>query len=186
MRLPRLPAPGTRDGNQVLASGLRRTALFAFLWWTLTAADSHSWIIGVPVVLAATAASLALSPPSRWRISLAGLAGFIPYFTWRSMAGSVDVAWRVLHPRLPISPSFEEYPLRLPAEGPARVFFADIVSLLPGTLSAELRADSMTIHVLNGDSPNASTELQRLELKVGALFGLQLAASRGSSERPHD
>ena len=166
-----------------LLRALFQIAFFALLWWMLTAGDRRSWIVGVPVVLAATAASIALSPRSRWRINALGLAGFIPYFIWRSMAGSVDVAWRALHPRLPISPALEEYPLRLPPDGPARVFFADVVSLLPGTLSTSLGDHSMTIHILNSESANASSELRRLERKVGALFGLELpAALRESPE----
>jgi multicomponent Na+:H+ antiporter subunit E len=97
------------------------------------------------------------------------------------MAGSVDVAWRALHPRLPISPSLEEYALHLPSEGPARVFFANIVSLLPGTLSTELRNGSMMIHVLSTEPVDAVTELRRLERKVGALFGLELPAALHAS-----
>jgi len=150
---------------------LIRVACFASLWWMLTAGDPRSWIIGVPAVLAATAASMALSPRVPWRIDALALASFIPYFTWRSMAGSVDVAWRALHPRLPISPTLEQYPLRLPPHGPARVFFADVVSLLPGTLSASLNHESMTIHILNPDPDDAFFDLTRLEAKVGALFG---------------
>jgi multicomponent Na+:H+ antiporter subunit E len=179
--MQRLPL---HDAKRLLKSGLRRAVLFASLWWMLTGGDPRSWLIGVPVVLAATAAAVALNPSSRWRLSLIGLASFLPYFMWRSMAGSLDVAWRALHPGLPISPSLTQYPLGLPADGPARVFFADIVSLLPGTLSAELHEDAATIHLLNGESPAALRELRRLERKVGALFGLRLAASHDSPESP--
>jgi multicomponent Na+:H+ antiporter subunit E len=166
--------------QRILKHGLPRAVLFAFLWWTLTGGDRSSWLIGGPVVLAATAAALALSPLSHWRVSVVGLAGFVPYFVWRSVVGSLDVAWRAFHPRLPISPSLKEYALALPADGPARVFFADVVSLLPGTLSAELHEHSVTVHLLNGESSHALAELRRLEVSVGALFGVPLASSADS------
>ena len=126
---------------------------------------------------------MALAPASRWRLSPINLAIFVPYFIWHSMKGSFDVAWRALHPGLPISPSLERFPFRLPAEGPPRVFFASVVNLLPGTLSAELHDDSVTIHLLNGASPGALKQLHRLELRVGALFGLRLRASPDLPER---
>ena len=171
--------------KRLLTRGLLRAALFAFLWWVLTEGDSRSWLIGVPVVLAAAAATVALNPSSRWRLSLAGLAGFVPHFLWRSIVGSFDVAWRAFHPSLPISPALIRYPLGLPADGPARVFFAGVVNLLPGTLSAELHDDSMTIHLLNGESPSARADLRRLEQKVGALFGLPVVSPPDSPEPPH-
>ena len=184
-RVPRGRGRGTSDAERLLTRGLLRAALFAFLWWVLTEGDSRSWLIGVPVVLAAAAATVALNPSSRWRLSLAGLAGFVPHFLWRSIVGSVDVAWRAFHPSLPISPALIRYPLGLPADGPARVFFAGVVNLLPGTLSAELHDDSMTIHLLNGESPSAPADLRRLEQKVGALFGLPVVSPPDSPEPPH-
>lgn len=173
------------DAERWLKRGLPRAALFALLWWMLTEGDARSWLIGVPVVLAAAVAAVTLNPLSRWRLSLAGLAGFVPHFLWRSIVGSFDVAWRAFHPSLPISPALTRYPLGLPADGPARVFFAGIVNLLPGTLSAEFHDDSMTIHLLTGESPAALADLRRLEQKVGALFGLPFVSSSDSREPPH-
>ncbi|MGE0593952.1 MAG: Na+/H+ antiporter subunit E [Vicinamibacterales bacterium] len=158
-----------------------RVGFFALLWWMLTAGDRSSWIIGAPVVCGAAALSLAWSRRSGWQLTAAGLAAFIPYFLWRSMAGSLDVAWRTLHPRMPIAPAIERYPLRLPPDGPARVFFADVVSLLPGTLSADLDDTSVTIHVLSGSAAQRRSELRRLEDKVGGLFGRTLTGGQEPS-----
>jgi multicomponent Na+:H+ antiporter subunit E len=162
---------------------LLRGSVFAILWLVLTDADPSSWIIGGPAVIAATAAAQWLNPLPRRRISPAGLAAFVPYFVWRSLAGSVDVAWRAFHPALPISPCLMDFPLRLP-DVPERVFFADVVNLLPGTLSAELHDDSITLHLLNGESTRALDDLRRLEARVAALFGMSLrrVAGSGSSD----
>jgi multicomponent Na+:H+ antiporter subunit E len=156
---------------------VRRVPVFAFLWWILAGGSPASWLLGLPVVLAAAILSVAVSPASSWRISVRGLALFLPYFVWRSMVGSVDVAWRALHPGLPISPALARFPLRLDAHSPARVFFADVVSLLPGTLSADLQGGTLLVHVLSATVPEAIEELRRLEARAAAVFGLTLPAA---------
>ena len=147
-----------------------RTVLFALMWWILTEGAMDSWLVGVPVVVLAVLASEALLPAASW--SLSGIVRFIPFFLWRSLCGGVDVARRALHPRLPISPALIDHQWRLPA-GLPRVFMANTVSLLPGTLSVELNEDTLCIHVLDNNSAFAS-ELNVVEERVAALFGLAL------------
>jgi multicomponent Na+:H+ antiporter subunit E len=145
------------------------------LWWLLTGGAAASWLVGAPAVAAAVAASLAMSPHATWRLSVPGLLAFVPYFAWRSLAGSVDVAIRAFRPSLPITPSIEPYSLSLPPTGPARVFFASIVNLLPGTASVDLRDDEVLLHVLH-DPASTTAELHRLEARVAALFAVPLAS----------
>ena len=147
-----------------------RTALFALLWWILTEGATNSWLVGAPVVLLAVLASEVLLPGVSW--SLPGAVRFVPFFLWHSLHGGVDVARRALHPRLPISPELFDYRWRLPP-GLPRVFMANTVSLLPGTLSAELDDAHLRVHVL--DETGAFTaELQVVEVHVARLFGLSL------------
>ena len=149
-----------------------RAVVFALLWWILTAGAMSSWLIGAPVVLCAVLASGALLPGVSW--SMSGLVRFVPFFLWRSLYGGVDVARRALHPRLPISPGLLDYRWRLPP-GLPRVFMANTVSLLPGTLSAELDEAYLRVHVLDETGAFAS-ELQVVEARVAKLFGLSLVA----------
>lgn len=154
---------------------LPRAVLLAGVWVVLADGAPASWLIGAPAVAAATWVSAALSDPRRGTLKVGGLAAFVPYFIRRSMTGSIDVAARVLHPRLPIDPGFETYPLRLPADGPARILFADAVSLLPGTLSADLHDDRIVVHRLAGTSARVRADLEALERRVAAVFGAPLA-----------
>lgn len=94
---------------------------------------------------------------------------FVPFFAYCSLKGGVDVAGRAFSPRLPLTPAMLDYSLRLP-KGTARVFFANIVSLLPGTLSTDIRGDTLMVHVLDNTSP-VFEQLQRLEVAVARLFG---------------
>ena len=156
-------------------SGGLRAVLFTLLWWILTDGATDSWLVGAPVVLFATLVSVALLPPFSW--SLMGIVRFIPFFLWRSLRGGMDVARCALHPRLPISPGLFDYIFRLPP-GLPRVFMANIVSLLPGTLSTELGANYLQVHVLD-ERKDFLSELEKVEQRVAAMFGISLPPSGG-------
>ena len=153
-----------------------RLVLFALIWWVLTDGSLTSWALGAPVVLFATLISVLLMPSSSW--SLRGVIRFIPYFLWHSMRGGVDVARRAMHPQMPVSPALIDYRFRLPP-GLSRVFMADTVSLLPGTLSVELSDEMLRIHVLD-DSRAIKYELNALENYLADIFRLELAAETGA------
>lgn len=148
-----------------------RIVLFAILWWVLSEGRMDSWYIGIPAVVLASWASLALMPG--FSLSLRGLLRFIPFFLWHSLRGGIDVAWRALHPRLLVSPGMVEYRWRLPP-GLPQVFMASTVSLLPGTLSAELDETCLHIHALD-ITDDISSELLIIEERVADLFALDLS-----------
>jgi len=158
-----------------LRSGCFRAALFALMWWILTEGAMDSWLVGTPVILFATVVSVLLLPPLLW--SLTGTVRFVPFFLWRSLNGGVDVARRALHPRLPISPGLFDYRWRLPP-GLPRVFMANTVSLLPGTLSIELGANCLQVHVLS-EGKDFLSELEKIEQRVASMFGISLPPSGG-------
>jgi multicomponent Na+:H+ antiporter subunit E len=152
-----------------------RGLVFSIVWWMLTDGNVQSWWIGVPAVSFAMIASIALLPPVPlvWR----GLLKFTPFFLWRSLQGGADVAWRAFHPGMPIAPAVIDYPLRLPP-GLPQVFLANIVSLLPGTLSATLDGQALKVHVLDSRG-DFMTELKALEQRVARMCGVLLATSHG-------
>ncbi|VAW72414.1 hypothetical protein MNBD_GAMMA14-1101 [hydrothermal vent metagenome] len=164
----------TRDSVMTpLRTGWLRAVLFVLLWWILTDGAMGSWLVGVPVILFSTWVSMMLLPPFSW--SLTGIARFVPFFLWRSLRGGVDVARRALHPQLPISPGLFDYRFRLPP-GPPRVFMANTVSLLPGTLSVGLDEEHLCVHVLD-ETGTFAEELKVLEMHVAGVFGLVLAGN---------
>lgn len=159
-----------------------RAVAFALLWWMLTAGAMDSWLIGAPAVLIATLVSMALVPP--FSLSPAGVVSFVPFFIWHSLRGGADVAWRAFHPRMPIAPGLVDYPLHLPP-GMPRTFMVNTVSLLPGTLSAELGANCLKVHVLD-TRKSVLSELITVERAVARMFGtsLQNANDHGARRRP--
>jgi multicomponent Na+:H+ antiporter subunit E len=111
-----------------------------------------------------------LSRGERTRWSPAGLFRFVPYFIRTTIHGGVDVSRRALSPRMRLEPGLLRYDLRL-VTGTARVFFVNSVSLLPGTLSADLRGDCLWVHVIDLSQANHE-QLRRLEERVAGLFAL--------------
>lgn len=160
----RLPAP------------VARALLFAGLWVVVAGIDPGSWLVGAPAVAAATWASLRLEPHPGYRFSPAGAFRFGRVFLKESLRGGFDVARRTLGRRLDIQPGFVTYHNRLPPGRP-RLLFVTCVSLLPGTLAADLRDDALVIHLLDSRVDTAD-ELAQLETAVAGLFNIVLVPSR--------
>jgi len=141
--------------------------LFA-VWAMLNGTDG--WITGlIAAALGSTATAwLAQGLPSRW--NLLRLAAFTGYFLLESIRAGFDVAFRTLRPSMPVDPDFFDYEIRLP-EGQPRTLLISIITLLPGTLSAELSSDGthLVIHEL---TPGGRDAVAHLEDWIAWLFGL--------------
>jgi multicomponent Na+:H+ antiporter subunit E len=149
---------------------LRRLLLFAVLWWVLS--GGGGWYLGAPFVLLGTWLSLNLW--TEYRLSLGGVARFLPWFAVQSLAGASDVARRALLPSMPLQPGLVRHRLRLPA-GVCRVSLANVVTMLPGTLSADLIDDELVVHALDTGRDMHAMVLD-LEPRIAALFGIALDA----------
>jgi multicomponent Na+:H+ antiporter subunit E len=155
--------------DPVSRSGLLLLGALGGLWWLLSDGETSSWLVGIPVVSAAAWASHRLGAVRFGSLSWLGLSRYVAFFVWESILGGIDVARRVIAPRMRISPGFASYQIRLRQNG-ARLLFANSVSLMPGTLAADLRGDCLEIHALDIGS-DFSHELRRVEAAVGRVFG---------------
>ena len=89
-----------------------------------------------------------------------GLLRYAPWLFGTVIQANFDVARRILHPRLPITPMV----IRVPAEqrtAPGRVSYANSITLTPGTISLEVSDDEIEVHALSVD---AAEELQSGEM----------------------
>ena len=164
----------------VLRSVTPQVVCFAILWCIITEGAISSWVIGIPVVITASITSLVLIPTIRYRLGVVGMFRFFCFFLLQSFIGGLDVARRAIHPRLPLAPFLFNYSFRLPP-GFSRVFMVNTISLLPGTLSAELYEDSVTVHGLD-ETINLKLKLETLEERVAYLFGQKLLQTKDSKE----
>ncbi|MDH3640345.1 MAG: Na+/H+ antiporter subunit E [Gammaproteobacteria bacterium] len=82
---------------------------------------------------------------------------FLRYQAWlmgQIVLSNIDVAKRVLHPRLPISPTVVRIKCtQLSVLG--RVIFANSITLTPGTVSIDLIDDEIEVHSLTEEGANA-------------------------------
>jgi len=156
---------------------LSRLVLLTLLWWLLNNGDTASWVLGVPAILLATLISAMVLPQTRWRIKPLAFLRFTLYFLVKSFLSSIDVASRVLRPQIPLQPALITYPIRLRGELPT-VIMANATSLLPGTLSVELKEGELHVHVLDERDP-VLAELGRLEEYIAAAYGLDLEERTG-------
>ncbi len=145
-----------------------RATIFVFTWWVLTKGANDSWQVGIPAILIAIYMSCRLFRPGSGHWSLRGSIGFAIFFIKSSILSGIDIVWRTYHPRLPLNPAMIEYPLRLTSSA-ARNLFVCTVSLLPGTVSVEIDAHRLIIHVLDASRP-FKRELNIIENRVAAVF----------------
>jgi multicomponent Na+:H+ antiporter subunit E len=147
---------------------LWRGLLLAGAWWLLAGDELHSWMIGLPCIVAGVWASAELRGLESSRLSIVGLAQFVPFFLSHSLRGGVDVARRLFQRRMPLQPGLIRYQTQL-LQGRGRLVFVNIVSLLPGTLSTRLDEHGITVHVLD-NTLSVEDELGALEAQVANML----------------
>lgn len=160
---------------KTMRSRAKWTLLLIATWLILTAADIGSWVIGLPFI----ALAIMLQPDSETRffkkspfINMIGLAQFGYFFLLESLRGGLDVSRRVLAATPRVDPIFYDYSMRLQIPN-AQLLFIISVSLLPGTLCADLNNNQITIHTLD-QHVDTSQGIKRLESLVGKIFGEDL------------
>ncbi len=141
---------------------------FVAFWLLLTNGDLASLVIGLPAIAGAVFIVLKFRRDNHTALSLSGILRFIPYFLLESIRGGWRVAVATLTPRMPLSPSFILYEIGL-GNRAARVFFMNCVSLLPGTLAADLRDNQLRVHVLD-DRIDTKAGLVELEEYILSIF----------------
>ena len=162
----------THNRTDRMSGIARRALLLAVLWWLITKGRTDAWLVGLPAVVLAALASVALGNERRSGFSPAALPAFLMLFLRDSVRGGVDVAWRTLGPKLSVAPGFRRYRLRID-DPAARVLLINCIGLLPGTLAADLDGDHAELHLLDtGVDP--VPQLQQLEQAVARLFGTSL------------
>ncbi|MFH1942123.1 MAG: Na+/H+ antiporter subunit E [bacterium] len=73
---------------------------------------------------------------------------YIPVFFWEMVKSNFDVAYRVLHPKMPISPGIVKVRTNLQSEM-GKVFLANSITLTPGTFTIDLKDEFLYIHWIN-------------------------------------
>jgi multicomponent Na+:H+ antiporter subunit E len=154
-------------------------SLFAFLLWLAVTwtVDPASLAVGA-IIAVATGFALGRTSLAESRLLLFPQRLFwallyIPVLFAYVVRANLDVAWRVLHPRLPIRPGIvrARTSLRSPS---GRVLLANSVTLTPGTLSVDLVDEWLYIHRIYVPERDAEarteSDLARFETFIRRIF----------------
>jgi len=141
-------------------------ALFA-LWLLLVwSVDSQDLLAGLflAVLVAVVFGGVFLSEPKqiiapkRWFLFLC----YVPYFLYWCVRANLDVAYRVLHPDLPIRPGIVKVRTRLKTDL-AKTFLANSITLTPGTLTVDIQGQDLYVHWINVSEKTAEWQRQIVE-----------------------
>jgi len=159
---------------------MRRLILFVVLFglWLLLvwSTDSEDLIAGflLALIIASVFGSVFLSEPRRlfapvrWFLFLC----YVPYFLYWCIRANFDVAYRVVHPDLPIRPGIVKVRTRLKSDL-AKTFLANSITLTPGTLTVDIRGQDLYVHWINiSEKPEAWEQVivRRFEPILARIF----------------
>ncbi len=99
---------------------------------------------------------------------------YIPYMIWAIVLANLDVAGRVLRPRLKINPGIVKVRTNLHSQV-GRMILANSITLTPGTLSVDIVGDDMYIHWIDVESRDAEAATRKIaagfEKYLEVIFG---------------
>ena len=168
--VPAIRTPERPNRLRAVRRWLLSVLVLSAIWGVLTGWRADSLIFGIPAVLLGAAIPFLFPKPPHWRLSLRGALVFGLWFAVQSVRGAVDVALRAFAPDMGLRPCFRACPLTLPPGAP-RVMFVNTITLLPGTLSAEIMGDTLIVHMLDARA-DLDLSLADLEARIRALFAL--------------
>ena len=176
------PPPGlSQPGSVHLAAALPFSLVMFGLWLLLSPKrDLFHLSLGAAtaVVVALLAARLVGQPPALGatapghttlrQMPWYRFGRYLPWLAGRVVVASVEVAYVVLHPRLPISPRM----VRIRAQNShtlARLTLANSITLTPGTVTLDVEEDTFLVHALTAEGAR-DLETGQMSQRVAALF----------------
>ena len=151
-------------------------AMLLVAWGMLSSSlEYQEWIAGAVIALA-----LGISLHSMMPVSGGGnpfsrgvkFVIFLIVLAKEMVLANLDMAYRVLHPKMPIRPGIVEVNTGIKSEM-GKLFLANSVTLTPGTLSVDYIEDKLYVHWINvkGDGIKGSIEsVQPLRDHVKEVF----------------
>jgi multicomponent Na+:H+ antiporter subunit E len=127
--------------------------LLVLIWLALTSSlDRQELAVGflvsllIAFFLSRTYRELELPPPGIRRLFFSGV--YIAVLVREIIRANLDVAWRVLQPRMPIKPGVVIIRTGLKSSL-ARMILANSITLTPGTFALDIIGDKILIHWIN-------------------------------------
>jgi multicomponent Na+:H+ antiporter subunit E len=163
-----------------LVGGAVLVALVLFANWVILSGKFDAAHLGAGAVTAGVVAAatwrLWTLPPALGRSAMAPLADirwdraavYVVWLGWEVTLSAVQVAYVVLHPRMPIEPRLVRFASHLP-HTLARLTLANSITLTPGTVTLEVNGDEFLVHALTPGTAR-SIELGGIRHRVADIF----------------
>jgi len=181
----------TRRARLVRGGGLAKFAIVfgaSFLFYNVLGgfAGAFDYATGAAsaLVTAALLSRISLKEAPGWQSPrrLVRFLVYVPYLLWEIAVANVEMAYVVLHPRLPIDPGMVEFEAAVWGDVPVTTL-ANSITLTPGTLTVDVKRREFHVHAL--------TESTREGLLDGALeravrfvfYGREAATIASPAER---
>lgn len=95
---------------------------------------------------------------------------YIPVFVWQLLLANLDVARRVLSPRIPLNPGIVEVKTELKGDF-GKLALANSITLTPGTLSMDVKDDSVYVHTVDVKGETKEEKAKNIKHPFEKLLG---------------
>lgn len=98
---------------------------------------------------------------------------YLPIFIWQLILSNIDIARRVLSPKIPLNPGFVKIKTDLKGDF-AKLTLANSITLTPGTLSVDVKGEYIYVHTVDvkGKTPEENRKFisAKFEKVLGGIF----------------
>ncbi len=126
--------------------------LYLIYFMLIFPAKGYDYIVGailVPIILIISLNIVELKELRKITIKhIVWFIAYIPYLTWKIIQANLDVAKRVLNPKMPISPGFIKVKCTS-RDDLIKLMLSNSITLTPGTLTIEVKDDYLVVHTID-------------------------------------
>ena len=158
------------------------TFLIMYVFWLLLSAciGSHHGIDYIRVVGGLICAGIVTAFSHKHRLLFTGkeekvltkayrFVFYVPWLLWQIILANFDVAYRVLHPKMPINPRIIEFDTTLRGDV-SRTTLANSITLTPGTITIEVKGSRFWVHAIADKAAEALLVDKTMQKKVAYVF----------------
>lgn len=126
-------------------------SLFVIYFMLVFPASGYDYTAGALLAPLILFLSMRISPIQLRYFSLKNvmwMLAYVPYLLYKIIQANIDVALRVLNPKLPINPGF----IKVKVDSKDKLYklmLANSITLTPGTLTCEIKDELLIVHTVD-------------------------------------
>lgn len=95
---------------------------------------------------------------------------YLPWLLWQITISNIDVAYRTLHPKMPINPRFVSFKTELDTDM-GIVTLSNSITLTPGTVTVKAGRDEFVVHAIAEEPANSLIDGGEMQRRVKEIEG---------------